>query len=86
MAASAIPTRNTASDYLVFATTGLRQPRSIHWRTSARTGSLEVIEYARQSAITPVFLVDTFSGADRGKDMASTFETRRNHSCLAGAT
>ena len=76
MAASAIPTRNTASDYQ-----GVRDyrpgdnPRSIHWRTSARTGSLEVIEYARQSAITPVFLVDTFSGADRGKDMASTFET-----------
>lgn len=76
MVASALATRNTASDYL-----GVRDyrsgdnPRSIHWRTSARTGSLDVIEYARQSAMTPVFLVDTFFEADRGKGMASTFET-----------
>lgn len=76
MVASAIPTRNTASDYL-----GVRNyragdsPRSIHWRTSARTGGLTVIEYARQAAITPVFLVDTYADADRGKDRGSTFET-----------
>jgi uncharacterized protein (DUF58 family) len=75
MVSSAIPTRNTASDYL-----GVRDyrpgdsPRSIHWRTSARSGNLAVIEYARQAAITPVFLVDTFAEADRGNDAASTFE------------
>lgn len=76
MVSSAIPTRNTASEYL-----GVRDyrpgdsPRSIHWRTSARTNNLAVIEYARQTAMTPVFLVDRFSEADKGEGAASTFET-----------
>ncbi|MCL4472536.1 MAG: DUF58 domain-containing protein [Actinobacteria bacterium] len=76
MVSSAIPTRNTASDYL-----GVRDyrsgdsPRSIHWRTAARTGSLAVIEYARQTAITPVFLVDTFADGEQGEGTLSTFET-----------
>ncbi|MBI5871207.1 MAG: DUF58 domain-containing protein [Actinobacteria bacterium] len=76
MVSSAVPTRHTASDYL-----GVREyragdsPRSIHWRSSARTGKLTSIEYSRQAAITPVFLLDTFSEADRGEGEASTFET-----------
>ena len=76
MVASAIPTRNTASDYL-----GVRNyragdsPRSIHWRTAARSGDLAVIEYSRQAAITPVFLVDTFAEANQGEGSRSTFET-----------
>ncbi len=75
MVSSAIPTRNTASDYL-----GVRDyrpgdsPRSIHWRTSARTNNLAVIEYARQAAMTPVFLIDKFCEAERGTGAASTFE------------
>ena len=76
MVSSTIPTRHTASDYL-----GVRDyragdsPRSIHWRTTARSGSLAVIEYARQAAITPVFLVDTFAEADAGMGPDSSFET-----------
>lgn len=76
MVSSAIPTRNTASDYL-----GVRDyragdsPRSIHWRTAARTGNLAVIEFARQAAITPVFLVDTFADGDQGAGRLSSFET-----------
>ncbi|MHB9112676.1 MAG: DUF58 domain-containing protein [Thermoleophilia bacterium] len=76
MVSSAVPTRHTASDYL-----GVREyrsgdsPRSIHWRSSARSGKLTSIEYSRQAAITPVLLLDTFSEADRGKGEATTFET-----------
>lgn len=75
MVSSAIPTRNTASDYL-----GVREyhpgdsTRSIHWRSSARSGKLASIEYSRQAAITPVMLLDTFSEAERGKGPSSTFE------------
>jgi uncharacterized protein (DUF58 family) len=76
MVSSAVPTRHTASDYL-----GVREyragdsPRSIHWRSSARSGKLTSIEYSRQAAITPVLLLDTFSEADRGEGESSTFET-----------
>lgn len=76
MVSSAIPTRNTASDYL-----GVREyrpgdsTRSIHWRSSARLGKLASIEYSRQAAITPVILLDTYSEAERGKGPSSTFET-----------
>ncbi|MHB8793600.1 MAG: DUF58 domain-containing protein [Thermoleophilia bacterium] len=76
MVSSAVPTRHTASDYL-----GVREyrsgdsPRSIHWRSSARSGKLTSIEYSRQAAITPVLLLDTFGEADRGKGEVSTFET-----------
>lgn len=75
MVSSAVPTRHTASDYL-----GVREyrsgdsPRSIHWRSSARTGKLTSIEYSRQAAITPVLLLDTFSEAGQG-DPESPFET-----------
>ena len=75
MVSSAVPTRHTASDYL-----GVREyrsgdsPRSIHWRSSARTGKLASIEYSRQAAITPVLLLDTFSETEQG-DPESSFET-----------
>lgn len=75
MVQSAIPARNMASDYL-----GVRDyrpedsHRSIHWRTSARAGRLAVVEYARQAAITPAVLVDTFAQANVGDGQASTFE------------
>jgi len=76
MVSSAVPTRNAASDYL-----GVREyrpedsPRSIHWRSSARSGKLTSIEYSRLAAITPVLLLDSFSDADRGNGLSSTFET-----------
>jgi len=76
MVSSAVPTRNAASDYL-----GVREyrpedsPRSIHWRSSARSGKLTSIEYSRLAAMTPVLLLDSFSDADRGNGLSSTFET-----------
>lgn len=74
--ASALPTRSTASDYL-----GVRDyrpedsPRSIHWRTTARFGSLAVIEYARRATISPVFILDCFQDANIGDANESSFET-----------
>ena len=76
MTSSAIPTRHTASDYL-----GVREyrpedsPRSIHWRSSARTGKLASIEYSRQTAITPVLLLDIFAEAEKDNSRESAFET-----------
>jgi len=75
-AASTLPTRSTASDYL-----GVRDyrpedsPRSIHWRTTARSGSLAVIEYARRATISPVFILDCFQDANIGDADESSFET-----------
>jgi hypothetical protein len=63
MRSSSIPTRSASSDYL-----GVRDyrsedsPRSIHWRTTARYNRLTVIEYARQAAMSPVFILDTWNG------------------------
>lgn len=76
MVSSSVPTRHATSDFL-----GVRDyrpedsPRSIHWRTSARSNKLAVIEYARQSAITPVFIVDPFKEGDAGTGRNSSFET-----------
>ncbi|MDO8736910.1 MAG: DUF58 domain-containing protein [Thermoleophilia bacterium] len=76
MVSSSVPTRNAASDYI-----GVREyrpedsPRSIHWRSSARSGKLASIEYSRQAAITPVLILDSFRDANLGKGPASTFET-----------
>ena len=76
MVSSSVPTRHATSDFL-----GVREyrpedsPRSIHWRTSARSNKLAVIEYARQSAITPVFIVDAFIEGATGTDRDSSFET-----------
>ncbi|MHB8142411.1 MAG: DUF58 domain-containing protein [Thermoleophilia bacterium] len=73
-AASTTPSRSAASDYL-----GVRDyrpedsPRSIHWPTSARIGKLAVIEFARQTATSPVFILDRFGGPS-GFDTTS-FET-----------
>ncbi len=66
VASSSLPSRSASSDYL-----GVRDyrsddsPRSIHWRSTARRGSLSVVEYSRQSVVLPVFLLDTFSGDGR---------------------
>ena len=76
MVASSVPTRHATSDFM-----GVREyrpedsPRSIHWRTSARSNKLAVIEYARQSAITPVFIVDAFMEGETGAGKDSSFET-----------
>ena len=76
MISGAVPTRHAASDFL-----GVREyrpedsPRSIHWRTTARSNTLSVIEYAKQSAITPVFIVDTYSEGNAGAGPESSFET-----------
>jgi len=76
MLASSVPTRKPGGDYL-----GVRDyhpedsPRSIHWRTTARTGSLAVVEYAHQVAINPVVLVDNWRDADFGAGEGSSFET-----------
>ncbi|MFA6002253.1 MAG: DUF58 domain-containing protein [Thermoleophilia bacterium] len=76
MVSSSIPTRHATSDFL-----GVREyrpedsPRSIHWRTSARSNKLAVIEYARQSAVTPVFIVDAFIEGISGTGQDSSFET-----------
>ncbi|MHB0866652.1 MAG: DUF58 domain-containing protein [Thermoleophilia bacterium] len=73
---STIATRQSTSDYL-----GVREyrpedvPRSIHWRTTARAGRLSVIDYARQAAVTPVILIDTFAGSHAGAGAEGTFET-----------
>jgi uncharacterized protein (DUF58 family) len=75
-ASSSVPVRSSSSDYL-----GVREyrpedsPRSIHWKTSARSDRLAVVEYARQATITPVFLVDPFREAIQGPPEASSFET-----------
>ncbi len=67
MASSALPTRNSASDYL-----GVRDyrpedsPRSIHWRTTARSNQLAVIEYAQQTIMAPVMIVDPYCGGRPG--------------------
>ncbi len=64
-ASSASPSRCAAGDYL-----GVRDyrpedsPRSIHWRTTARSNRLAVVEYARQTMVTPVFIIDNFRGTD----------------------
>jgi hypothetical protein len=76
MVSTAIATRNPASDYL-----GVREYRpgdslrSIHWRTAARSGRLAVIEYARQTAMTPAVIIDTYEQGDIGTGWESTFET-----------
>lgn len=76
MLASSVPTRKAGGDYL-----GVRDyrpedsPRSIHWRTTARTGNLAVVEYAHQMAINPVVLVDNWRDADFGAGEQSSFET-----------
>ena len=73
-ASSASAARSASSDYL-----GVRDyrpedsPRAIHWPTSARTGSLAVIEFSRQAATSPVFILDRYGGAG-GFDSAM-FET-----------
>jgi uncharacterized protein (DUF58 family) len=72
----AVATRNPTSDYL-----GVREyrtedsPRSIHWKTSARSNRLTVVEYARHTAMTPVFIIDPCRRADIGGGAASSFET-----------
>lgn len=74
IATSTTATRSAASDYL-----GVRDyragdsPRAIHWPTTARSGSLAVIEFARQTATSPVIILDRQGGAG-GFDGAA-FET-----------
>lgn len=74
--ASTTPARVPAHDYL-----GVREyrpedsPRSIHWKTTARSNRLAVTEYARQTATTPLFLLDRFREADVGPAGESSFET-----------
>ncbi len=70
-ASSTSPSRCSAGDYL-----GVRDyrpedsPRSIHWRTTARSNRLAVVEYARQTMVTPVFIVDNFRGTgDAGEEV-----------------
>ncbi len=49
--------------------------RQIHWRTTARSGRLAVIEYARRTAFTPVFILDLFREGETGSGENSSFET-----------
>lgn len=76
MTTSAMPTRRSASDYL-----GVREyragdsPRSIHWRTTARTGKLAVIEYARPASTTPVVILDTYTEANTRGGRIGSFES-----------
>lgn len=70
------PARVPSSDYL-----GIRDyrpedsPRSIHWKSTARSNRLTVTEYARQAAVTPVILIDTYQRAAIGPDGESSLET-----------
>lgn len=73
---SAAAARTSSSDYH-----GVRDyrpddsHRHIHWRTTARSGRLAVIEYARRTAFTPVFILDLFCGGETGPGEAGSFET-----------
>lgn len=76
MVASTIPTRKAECDYL--GVRGYRpedSPRAIHWRTTARTGELAVVEYARQAAINPAIIVDSWREGAFGDGDESSFET-----------
>ncbi|MHB9089678.1 MAG: DUF58 domain-containing protein [Thermoleophilia bacterium] len=69
------PARVPCSDYL-----GVREyrpqdtPRSIHWRTTARSNSLAVTEYARQRTVSPVIIIDPWRQADIGPAGDSSLE------------
>ncbi len=76
LVSSVLPTRSSTGDYL-----GVREyrpedsPRSIHWRTTARAGSLAVVEYSRQAAISPVMIVDRYRDGAAGEGPDASFET-----------
>lgn len=69
------PARVASSDYL-----GVREyrpedsPRSIHWRTTARSNNLVVTEYARQATVSPVIIIDPWRQADIGPADNSSLE------------
>ncbi|RJQ46420.1 MAG: DUF58 domain-containing protein [Gaiellales bacterium] len=74
--AGAAPARAASGDYL-----GVREyrpgdsPRSIHWKTTARSNRLTVTEYARPVTMVPVFIVDPFRQGEIGEGDDSSFET-----------